>query len=826
MKQVITVEGMNCAACVNRIEKVVNRIPGVAYAAVNLATEKLTTEYDERQASLEDIMTAVRKAGYRPVETDNLTATIGIGGMTCAACVRRVETVLGKLDGVHKAEVNLATERAAVIYDPALTKPALIRQAIIKAGYQAFPAEDRRQDDDNQKRKEQAIQVMRLKLTVAAVFAAPLAYLALAPLLSQWLPLGLPSFLEPGAFPLRYALAQLILLVPIVVAGYKFYTVGFSSLFKGAPNMDSLIALGTSAAIIFSLNSTWKIFQGNSAAVGGLFFDSAGVIITLIMVGKLMETISKGKTSEAIKKLIGLTPKMASVLHGQEEIKVPVEEVEVGNIIVVRPGEKIPVDGVVIDGHTAVDESMLTGESLPVDKKAGDQVFAASINKYGLVHFKAAKVGSDTALAQIIRLVESAQGSKAPIARMADIVAGYFVPVVCVIALLSALAWYLASSDIEFALTIFISVLVIACPCSLGLATPTAIMVGTGKGAEYGILFKSGAALERAGKINAIVFDKTGTITEGRPELTDVIPTADQNGGQLLYLAASVEKGSEHPLGEAIVRYAEKMNLDLSPTESFAVIPGQGLEAIVDGLKILVGNQKLMTERMVDIRNLEQISDRLAESGKTPMYVAIDGEPGGIIAVADVIKSGSRQAVKRLHDMGLEVAMITGDNHRTAAVIAAQAGIDRVLAEVLPDGKAEEVKKLQNNGRLVVMVGDGINDAPALAQADIGLAVSSGTDVAMESADVVLMKNDLMDVPTAVELSRRTMRIIRQNLFWAFAYNAAGIPIAAGLLYLFGGPLLSPVFAAAAMALSSVSVVSNALRLKLFRPSVAANNKA
>ncbi|MDF2521298.1 MAG: copper-translocating P-type ATPase, partial [Clostridia bacterium] len=551
--------------------------------------------------------------------------------------------------------------------------------------------------------------------------------------------------------------------------------------------------------------------------VEDLYFETAGVIITLILLGKSLEAVSKGRTSEAIKKLMGLAPKTAIVIQEGKEIEIPIEEVEGGDIILVKPGEKIPVDGEVVEGHTSIDESMLTGESMPVEKKAGDKVFGASINKNGSIKFKATKVGSDTALAQIIKLVEDAQGSKAPIAQMADTVSGYFVPTVFVIAVLAAIVWLAAGQNAVFALKVFIAVLVIACPCALGLATPTAIMVGTGKGAENGVLIKGGEALETAHKINTIVFDKTGTITEGRPEVTDIVTTAIVDEITLLQLAASAEKGSEHPLGEAIVRGGEKQGLEIKKLDSFNAIPGHGIEVVIDGKNMLLGNRKLMVDREIALTQLEAQSDKLASEGKTPMYITIDNQLAGIIAVADIVKESSAKAIKKLHEMGIEVAMITGDNRRTAEAIAKQVGIDRVLAEVLPQDKASEVKKLQQEGKKVAMVGDGINDAPALAQADIGIAIGSGTDVAMESADIVLMRSDLMDVPTAIQLSKSTIRNIKQNLFWAFGYNVAGIPIAAGVLYAFGGPLLNPVFAAAAMSLSSVSVLTNALRLKRFK---------
>lgn len=581
--------------------------------------------------------------------------------------------------------------------------------------------------------------------------------------------------------------------------------------------MDSLIAIGTSAAVLYGIYAIYQIWNGHVEYVHDLYVESAGTIIALILLGKYLEAVAKGKTSEAIKKLMGLAPKTATVIQDGREIILPIDEVEPGDIILVKPGEKIPVDGVVVEGRTSVDESMLTGESIPVEKHVGSKVVGASINKNGTIQFRAEKVGKDTVLAQIIRLVEEAQGSKAPIAKMVDIISGYFVPIVIAIAITAGLAWYLSGQSAAFSLTIFTSVLVIACPCALGLATPTAIMVGTGKGAEHGVLIKGGEALETAHKIKTIVFDKTGTLTEGKPVVTDIITAEGADETELLRLSASAEKGSEHPLGEAIIKKAEERNLELLQPENFEALPGRGIRVSIQGRNMLLGNKKLMDEKGVRI-TLQDKSDRLAEEGKTPMFIAIDGELAGIIAVADVLKASSRHAIDVLHKMGIEVVMITGDNKRTAQAIARQAGIDRVLAEVLPQDKADAVRELQEEGRKVAMVGDGINDAPALAQADIGIAIGSGTDVAMESADIVLMRSDLMDVPTAIQLSKQTIRNIKQNLFWAFAYNTAGIPIAAGLLYLFGGPLLNPMIAAAAMAFSSVSVLTNALRLKRFKP--------
>ena len=817
--------------------------------------------------------------------------TIPIGGMTCAACSARVERAIRKLEGISSVTVNLATEKATVVFDPGVLRLSAVKETIVKAGYRV-PEVSKDAADENRVRKEREIKILKTKFVVAVTFAAPLLYIAMAPMVPR-VDLPLPGLLSMKNSPLIYGLAQLLLVIPVVIAGFKFYTAGFKNLMRRSPNMDSLIAVGTSAAVIYSVYSLFRIFKGDTHAAHALYFESAGVIIALILLGKTLEALSKGRTGEAIKKLMSLAPKTAIVIVNGEEKEIPVEDVIPGDIIVIKPGSKIPVDGVVTEGQSAVNESMLTGESMPVDKKPGDKVYGATVNENGVMRFMAEKVGTETALAQIINLVETAQGSKAPIARMADIVSGYFVPVVCGIAVMAAAAWFTSAyyglavlpagkSPVEFALMIFISVLVIACPCALGLATPTAIMVGTGKGAENGILIKGGEALETAGKIQTVVFDKTGTITEGKPEVTDIqiIPNFFSQRRRdaeiyeqsdnfesssaisaifaplreelkknydnmvsasdlLLQIAAAAEKGSEHPLGQAVVREAEKRGLELPSVTEFKAIPGRGIEAKIGDWKaesgewgsetailILIGNKKLMDERDITIAELEADSERLAGEGKTPMYIAVNGKLAGIAAVADVIKKNSKEAVERLRQMGIEVVMITGDNKKTAEAVAGQAGIDRVLSEVLPRDKAAEVKKLQEpetketrvmNRRFVAMVGDGINDAPALAQADIGIAIGSGTDVAIESADIVLMRNDLLDVVTAVNLSKRTIRTIKQNLFWAFGYNVLGIPIAAGVLYLFGGPLLNPMFAAAAMSMSSVSVLTNALRLKRFR---------
>ena len=639
-------------------------------------------------------------------------------------------------------------------------------------------------------------------------------------------PWPVPNIISPETNIINYALIQIVLVVPIMLVGYKFYINGFKSLFHGSPNMDTLVAIGTSSAFIYSLYTTINLIRNAGVSMEmhmshhhQLYFESAGIIIALILLGKFLESRSKGKTSEAIKKLMGLQPKTATIMVDDKEVEVSIDEVLEGDIVVVKPGEKIPVDGKIVFGHTSIDESMLTGESMPVEKTVGDSVTGASINKNGLIRFEATKVGKDTALAQIIKLVEDAQGTKAPIAKLADTVAGYFVPAVITIAVVAALLWaIIGKENTTFVLTIFISVLVIACPCALGLATPTAIMVGTGKGAENGILIKSSVALELAHKVDTVIFDKTGTITEGKPKVTEIITYGNYEEDYILKLAASAEKGSEHPLGEAIVRYANEKNIDLINVEKFNSVTGKGINAVIDNKKINLGNVKMMEDLNISLDIVENKYDELAKQGKTPMFISIENELAGIIAVADVVKESSKRAVGLLHNLGIKVAMVTGDNKNTAQAIASQVGIDIVLAEVLPEDKSNEVKKLQAEGNFVAMVGDGINDAPALAAADIGIAIGSGTDVAIESADIVLMKNDLMDVPTAIKLSKDTIRNIKQNLFWAFGYNTIGIPVAAGVLYIFGGPLLNPMIAAAAMSLSSVSVVSNALRLRKFKP--------
>jgi Cu+-exporting ATPase len=813
-QQEMTITGMTCASCVVRVEKAVGKVPGVEHASVNLATERLSFELDEGVASVEAVKKAVIGAGYGVEErTAGRRAVFPVDGMTCASCTARIEKVVGRLAGVESVAVNLATEKADVAYDPARVRLSEIKRAITAAGYTPREVDAGDTVDHDAERKQRAIRTLKVKFIVAAACAVPLLYLAMGHMLPSF-KLPLPWFLDPMRHPLVFALVQVALVIPAIAAGNRFYRVGVKSILHRAPTMDSLIAIGTAAAVLYSLYSTWRIALGEHTATNELYFETAAVIIALILLGKTLEAVSMGRTSQAIKKLMGLAPKTATVLHDGAETVMPISEVEVGDLVRVKPGEKVPVDGEVVDGYTSVDESMLTGEAIPVEKKAGDPVTGASLNGNGTITFRATRVGSDTALAQIVRLVERAQGSKAPIAQLADVVSGYFVPIVMLIALAAGAAWMLSGQSVVFSLTIFTAVLVIACPCALGLATPTAIMVGTGRGAESGILVKGGAALEEAHRIQTVVLDKTGTITEGTPVVTDVLPAGGIDADGLLGLAASAEKGSEHPLGDAIVKRAAERGAALQPLEAFQALPGRGIESRIGGRAVLLGNEALMKERGIALGELAEASRGLADAGKTPMFVAVEGRPAGILAVADVPKPTSAAAIAGLRAMGLEVVMITGDNARTARAIASQVGVDRVLAEVLPGDKVASVQRLQAEGRKVAMVGDGINDAAALAQSDVGIAIGTGTDVAIESADIVLMRGDLADVAAAIRLSRSVIRTIRQNLFWAFCYNVLGIPIAAGLLHVFGGPLLNPIFAAAAMSLSSVSVVTNALRLR------------
>ena len=809
MKKVsMKIEGMSCSACANRIERIVNKLDGVEKGAVNFAAETLALEYDESAIELGQVEAAIEKAGFK-VKKNIKDYTFKVEGMTCSACANRVERVTQKIEGVELAVVNFATEKLTIKLDADVASYGQVKAAVEKAGFQLVSEEDTIKGEE--KKHDEASKLL-IRFIISLIFAVPLLIISMGHMVGM----PLPHLIDPMMNPFNFGIVQLILTLPVVMAGYKFYQVGIKNLIQLSPNMDSLIAIGTLTAFFYSVFGIYKITQGDASYAMHLYFESAAVILTLITLGKYLEAVSKGKTSQAIKALMGLAPKTATIERNGRELEVPIEEVVVGDLVLVKPGEKLPVDGEVIEGSTAIDESMLTGESIPVEKTVGSVVIGASINKTGFIKYKATKVGRDTALSQIVKLVEDAQGSKAPIAKMADIISAYFVPIVIGLAILSSVAWLLAGETGVFALSIFISVLVIACPCALGLATPTAIMVGTGKGAEYGVLIKGGEALETTHKLSTLIFDKTGTITEGKPKVTDIV-TTNLSEEQLLIYAASAEKGSEHPLGEAIVRAAIDRGYQLCELESFNAIPGHGIEVSIQGKQMLLGNKKLMIEKTIDVSSLSETSDQLAYDGKTPMYMAIDGQLAGIIAVADTVKESSKKAIETLHQMGIKVAMITGDNQKTADAIARQVGIDLVLAEVLPADKANEVKKLQETGVKVGMVGDGINDAPALAQADIGIAIGSGTDVAIESADIVLMKSDLMDVSTAIKLSKATIRNIKENLFWAFAYNVLGIPVAMGLLHLFGGPLLNPMIAAAAMSLSSVSVLLNALRLRRFK---------
>lgn len=810
MKKSFKIEGMTCAACASRVERFVRKMDGVEEANVNLATETLNVTFDENKVNNDDIENTVVKSGYG-VKKNIKHYTFKVEGMTCASCASRVERVTRKLDGVEEANVNLAAETLSVTIDEDQVGYAEIKAAVDKAGYKLVREEEVKNEED---KKMSASQKMLIRFVVSACFAVPLLIITMGHMLGM----PLPAIIDPMKNPLNFALIQVVLTLPVMVMGYKFYDVGLKNLFRLSPNMDSLIAVSTLAAFIYGIFGIYKIHIGETEYAMHLYFESVAVILTLITLGKYLEAVSKGKTSQAIKALMGLAPKNATVIRDNTEKVIPIEEVICGDIVVVKPGEKLPVDGEVIEGSTSIDESMITGESIPVEKSVGSAVIGASINKTGFIKYKATKVGKDTALAQIVKLVEEAQGSKAPIAKLADVISAYFVPTVIGLAILGGIGWLIAGETPVFALTIFIAVLVIACPCALGLATPTAIMVGTGKGAEYGVLIKSGEALETAHQIKTIVFDKTGTITEGKPVVTDIIADGISED-ELLLLAASAEKGSEHPLGEAIVKKAEEKNIGLKSLEDFNAIPGHGISVKIEGKEVLLGNIKLIKDKNLELdEKLFSSSEKLANEGKTPMFIAVDGVLKGIIAVADVVKPSSKEAIKILHDMGIKVAMITGDNKKTAEAIGHQVGIDIILAEVLPEDKAREVKKLQGENVKVAMVGDGINDAPALAQADVGIAIGSGTDVAIESADIVLMRSDLMDVVTAIKLSRATIRNIKQNLFWAFGYNVLGIPVAMGILHIFGGPLLNPMIAAGAMSLSSVSVLTNALRLRRFNP--------
>jgi len=809
---VLPVTGMSCASCVAKIEKGLSQMEGVADAKVNFATEKAAITFDPDQVGVNDFIRTVKDLGYGArVER----VTVPVRGMSCASCVEKVQKALSAVPGVIRADVNFATEKATVEYVPGQVTVKDLAKAVHDAGYELLEAEEG-QDLVEQERaaREAELRQLRRKFVIGLCLVVPVF------LLGHLHMIGLSHLVALSAQ--ATFLIQFLLQTPVQFwVGWQFYRGAWAAARHKTSDMNTLIAVGTSAAYLYSVIATFfpAVFaaQGLAAKV---YFDTAGAIVVLILLGRLLEARAKGQTSEAIKKLIGLQPKQAIVVRAGREMEIAVEDVQIGDTIIVRPGERIPVDGTVLEGHSAVDESMVTGESIPVEKGAGDAVIGATINKTGSFKFKATKVGKETMLAQIIRMVEEAQGSKPPIARLADIIASYFVPVVIGAAVVTFVIWLLfgPAPALTYAVLNFVAVMIIACPCALGLATPTSIMVGTGKGAENGVLIRGGEALETAHKLNAIVLDKTGTITKGEPSVTDIVEADGVTAAEILRLAASAERGSEHPLGEAILQRAKGDGLRLEDPTDFSAIPGHGIEAAIGGRKILMGNMKLMRERAIPLDGMEGKAAALSREGKTPMFVAVDGKPAGIIAVADTLKEDSKAAIDALHHLGLEVIMLTGDNQRTADAIAKQIGVDRVLAEVLPEVKANEVKRLQAEGKRVGMVGDGINDAPALAQADVGIAIGTGTDVAMESADITLISGDLKGVVTAIALSKATIRNIRQNLFWAFAYNTILIPVAAGVLFPFFGILLSPIFAAAAMGLSSVTVVSNALRLRRFKP--------
>lgn len=800
-KENFSITGMSCAACAARIEKGLNKIEGIKQANVNFAIEKATVEYEDTLVNSDKIGEAVRKLGYDVLQqtTSNKNRVeLKITGMSCAACSAKIEKRLGKMEGVSAAAVNLATEKANVEFDSSIVKVSDIINVVGNLGYQAEKIEDISQDREKAQR-EKEIKKLRNELITSAVLSSPLILAMVLSLLKLDV-----AFLHNQYF-------QLVIATPVqFIIGWRFYKNAYHALKAKSANMDVLIAMGTSAAYFFSIYNAFFVPAKPGVMMKELYFEAGAVIITLILLGKYFEAVAKGKTSEAIKKLMGLQAKTARVVRNGAEEDIPVEEVEVGYIVVVRPGEKIPVDGKIIEGNSSIDESMLTGESLPVEKKVGDPVIGATINKFGTFKFEATKIGKDTALSQIIKMVEDAQGSKAPIQKIADQVSGIFVPVVIGIALLTFLIWYFAAGDFTAAIVSAVSVLVIACPCALGLATPTAIMVGTGKGAENGILIKGGEHLERAYKLNSIVLDKTGTITKGKPEVTDLIPLNRQDEEELLKIAAIAEKNSEHPLGAAIYERGKADFGNIPDPDGFEAIPGRGIKAIIGDKEVYIGTRKLLNEKGIETNNIENTITGLEDEGKTAMLMAIDNKIEAVVAVADTVKENSREAIEDLLKMGIEVYMLTGDNKRTAAAIAKQVGIKNVLAEVLPENKAEEVEKLKKQGKIVGMVGDGINDAPALATADIGMAIGTGTDVAIEAADITLMRGDLRSIPTAIKLSKKTMNKIKQNLFWAFIYNIIGIPFAA-----LG--LLSPIIAGGAMAFSSVSVVTNSLSLKRFK---------
>lgn len=800
----IPIVGMTCASCASTIQRGLASLNGVEKANVNFATSKASVFFQPQLVKPEDFISSVRKSGY---EVGTASLEVPIQGIDCASCVQKIEKALLQTKGVVKAVVNLATEKARVEYLPSETSFREIKRAIESTGYKVLEVKPSEEVEDPERVvREREYKKLKIKFIVGAI----LGLLIFSGSSRHWFP-WIPTFLNDF-----YVLWLLATPVQFWI-GWQFYKGAWGAFKHRNADMNTLIAVGTSAAYLYSVVAT--IFPSFFKAGGiepKVYFDTSALIIVLILLGKLLEARAKGQTSEAIKKLAGLQAKTARVIREGKEVDIPVEEVLVGDVVLVRPGEKIPVDGIIKEGRSAVDESMITGESIPVTKEIGDEVIGATINKTGSFKFQATKIGKDTALAQIIKLVQDAQGSKAPIQRLADVISGYFVPIVISIAIATFIIWFNFSPfpALTFALLNFVAVMIIACPCALGLATPTAVMVGTGKGAEKGILIKGGESLETAHKLDTIVFDKTGTLTKGEPEVTDIITFDSYSEEEILKYAASAERASEHPLGEAIIKRAKERKISLQDPKNFNAIEGHGIEAKVNGKNVLLGNLKLMRKYHVEVKDLEAKAEELAGDGKTPIYVALEGKAGGLVAVADTLKESSILAVERLKKLELEVVMLTGDNRKTAEAIARKAGINKVLSEVLPEDKVHEIKSLQSGGRRVAMVGDGINDAPALAQADVGIAIGSGTDVAMEASDITLIKGDLLGVVSAIELSKRTIRVIKQNLFWAFFYNTAGIPIAAGVLYPFFGILLNPIFASAAMAFSSVSVVTNSLRLR------------
>ncbi len=808
----IHVTGMTCTTCAATIEKGLTETPGVERAEVNFALEDVSIEYDSARVGLAKIKDTVSGLGYGVATRKSI---FSVGGMTCASCVARVEKALSDVPGVVSATVNLASEKATVEYIEEV-RVADLRQAVKEAGYELGPETETLEDVTTAAQRE--IRAVRNRFIFAVVFAFLIMALGWG-----------PSFI--GKSYLLWMLAT-----PVQFwAGWRFYRGAWGALKHKTADMNTLIAVGILAAYLYSMAAV--LFPALFAAAGvepGLYFDTSAMIIALVLLGRFLESRAKGQTSEAIKKLVGLNPKTALVIREGEEREMPVEDVQVGDLIVVRPGERVPVDGIIREGYSSVDESMLTGESIPVEKKVGDEVIGASINKTGSFKFEVTKVGKDTALARIVRLVEEAQGSKAPIQRLADVIASYFVPIVIGIAIVTFIVWYFAGPPpaLTFATLNFVAVLIIACPCALGLATPTAIMVGTGKGAEYGVLIKNGEALEMSHKINTVLLDKTGTLTRGEPEVTDIIAVSSSSPEEVLRLAASAERVSEHPLAETVVKAALEKNLEVPLATGFSAIPGHGVEALVEGKKLLLGNIGLMKEKGFSLNGLEEKANELFGQGKTVMFLGVDSQVVGLIALADILKPNAREVVKALHEMDIETILLTGDNRKTAEAIAREVGIEDVLAEVLPEHKAQEVKKLQG-GKVVAMVGDGINDAPALAQANVGIAIGTGTDVAIETGEITLLRGDLTGIVTAISLSKSTIRTIKQNLFWAFAYNTVLIPVAAGVLYFAFGHtgvpsgfhfilgnygFLNPILAAAAMAASSITVVSNSLRLRRFKP--------